>query len=397
MKSESGKNIDSLQILSVLPILGQPRDSKRIAMLQEAGFTVEAVAFERDYHTGRMPDCKVELLGKIAHGHYLERILRMVTALPAIRRAMKRNHIAYASGADMAFMALVAGLGLGKPVVVEIGDIREVQVASGLKGRIVRRIDKYFVNACSLLVATAPGFIDTYYHQWLKASVPAMVIENKLESSFAEETILKEITKPLKGRPLIDRPLRIGYFGVLRCEWSWQVLEALAIARPQDVEIVLAGYPMKPIDLPERSEKLSNVEFLGRFRSPHDLATLYGKVDLVWGCYPYPDPGDWNWRWARTNRFYESCFFQKPIISLARSGDAIEVERYNIGPIIKDQDVQKVVDTLCSVKCCDLESWKENMSTLPRKVYVYTTETEELKRALEAIARDRERSKNQQK
>ena len=82
-------NLENTKILSVLPLLGHPRDSKRITMLQQAGFTVEAVAFERDYHTGRMPDCKVESLGRIAHGRYLQRILKMVTALPAMRRASR--------------------------------------------------------------------------------------------------------------------------------------------------------------------------------------------------------------------------------------------------------------------------------------------------------------------
>ena len=89
-----------------------------------------------------------------------------------MRRAIQRNDIVYASGQDVAFMALIAGLGLAKPVILEVGDIRELQVAPGLKGRLVRIVDKYCVNACSLLVATAPGFIDTYYRKWLKASVP---------------------------------------------------------------------------------------------------------------------------------------------------------------------------------------------------------------------------------
>lgn len=379
-------NIEKKRILSVLPLLGHPRHSKRISMLQQMGFEVEAVAFERDYHKGRMPDCKVEYLCKIDHGKYLKRFFAMVAALPSTRRAIKRNDIIYASGADMAFMALIAGFGLGKAVVLEVGDIRELQVSSGLKGRIVRKIDKHFVNACSLLVVTTPAFVDIYYRQWLNSSVPAMVIENKLEPAMAGKTISKDTTKPLKGMPLVDRPLRIGYFGLLRCDWSWQVLETLStVARPNDVEIVVAGYPMKPADLPERTKKLSNVKFLGEFRSPRDLAALYSKVDLVWGCYPYPKSGDWNWRWARTNRFYESCFFQKPIICLAKSGDANEVKRYNIGLTIKDQDVQKVVDTLCSIKHYDLESWKKNMSKLPKKIYVYTTEMDELKSALEGI------------
>ncbi len=64
-RNENCMHLENINILSVLPLLGHPRDSKRIAMLQQAGFNVEAVAFERDYHTGRMPDCPVESLGKI--------------------------------------------------------------------------------------------------------------------------------------------------------------------------------------------------------------------------------------------------------------------------------------------------------------------------------------------
>jgi len=355
-------------------------------MLIQAGFNVEAVAFERDYHSGRMPDCPVESLGTIAHGRYLKCIPGMIAALPAMRRAIKRNHVVYASGADMAFMALAAGLGLGKPVVVEIGDIREVQVASGLKGWLVRVVDRRFVNSCSLLVATTPAFVDVYYRQWLKARVPAIVIENKLESDFVEEISAKGIPDPLKGKPLIDRPLRIGYLGGLRCEWSWRVLEAFAMAKPQDVEIVLAGYVMNPLDLPQQVEKYNNIRYLGQYRSPQDLPALYGGMDLVWGCYQPIGPNDWNLRWARPNRFYESCFFKTPIVSRAGSCDSVEVARNNIGLIIEEEDVESVVEKLCSITPDDLEIWKRNMATLPRQIYMYTTEEHELKTRIEDLA-----------
>lgn len=375
----------NIRILSVLPLLGHPRDSKRITMLQQAGFDVEAVAFERDYHSGRMPDCKVTVLGKIAHGRYLERIFKICHAIPAMRRVIKRNHLIYTSGADMAFMALVAGLGLGKPVVVEIGDIREVQVSSGIKGRVVRFFDKRFINSCSLLVTTTSSFIDIYYREWLKASVPAMVIENKIEADFAKKILKNGIQSSVDGKPLVERPLRIGYFGGLRCEWSWRVLEAFAIAKPEDVEIVLAGYVMDPQDLPKQVEKYPNVTYLGQYKSPQDLPGLYGGVDIIWGCYRPIGPNDWNLRWARPNRFYESCLFQKPIVSRFGSCDSVDVKRYEIGLIIEDDDIHKVVDCLCKIKTEDLETWKRNMARLPRNVYSYTTEMDDLKGALETI------------
>ena len=375
-----------IRILSVLPVLGHPRDSKRIAMLKQAGFSVEAVAFERNYHTGRLPNCPIEILGMISHGRYMKRCLTLATVIPVLRRAVRRNHVVYASGPDIASAVIIASIGLNRPVIVEVGDIRKVQVVPGLRGCIVRKLDRSVVNACRLLVATAPGFVDGYYRQWLHVKTPALVLENKLEAQIAGGNQV-QVPRRMEGQPLVDRPLRIGYFGVLRCDWSWQVLEVLALSRPSEVEIVVAGYPMRSVDLPERAKKLSNVEFLGEFRSPQDLPALYGDVDLVWGCYPRPEQGDWNWRWARTNRFYESCFFQRPIIALAGSSDAAEVERYGIGMTLgSGATIERAVDALSGITPDNLARWQENLSKLPHKLYVYTTEIDELKRAIIEIA-----------
>ena len=273
----------------------------------------------------------------------------------------------------------------GKPVVVEVGDIREMQFVSGLLGRLVRMVDKHFIDSCALLVATTPAFVDVYYREWLKASLPAVVIENKLEPDFVDQVLEKGFLSPVKGRPMLDRPLRIGYFGGLRCEWSWRVLRALAVARPHDVEIVLAGYVMDPNDLPQQAEQHENIEYRGQYSSPEDLPSLYGSVDLVWGCYQPIGANDWNLRWARPNRFYESCLFKTPIVSRSGSCDSVDVERYGIGLIIEDEEIDKVVDTLCHIGPDDIETWKKNISHLPRSVYMYTTEQDELKSAIESI------------
>lgn len=375
-------NYNKFRILSVLPLLGHPRDSKRISMLQEGGFTVEAVAFKREYHTGRLPGCQVKFLGNISNGRYLQRILKMILSLPKLRTAIKRNDLVYASGPDMAYMAIFAGLGLGKPIVLEVGDIRELQVMRGLKGRLIRMFDRLFVDACSLLIATAPGFVEFYYRQWLKASIPSIIIENKLESTYSGLNIAEEEIEIPKGTPLVDRPLRIGYFGGLRCEWSWHVLVALALAKPKDVEIVLAGYPMNPVNLPQLVDNYPNIKYIGQYRSPNDLPLLYNSVDLVWACYQPIGPDDWNLRWARPNRFYESCFFKKPMISRHGSSDSVVVEHYGIGMIITDSEIEHVVSKLCNITNEAIRTWTENMLNLPYEVYMYTTEKDELATAL---------------
>jgi succinoglycan biosynthesis protein ExoL len=158
-------------------------------------------------------------------------------------------------------------------------------------------------------------------------------------------------------------------------------MEALALERPDDVEIVVAGYIqdfLHSLNIPGRIEELANVTYLGEFRSPDDLPSLYSDIDILWGCYPYPDSDDHNWRWARTNRFYESCFYQKPIIALRDSGDALVVEQHDIGPIVHGPDIGTAVEALSKITRDDLTRWQENISKLPRDVYVYTHEGEEL-------------------
>ena len=369
----------SLRILTVLPVLGQPRDSKRVDMLVSLGFDVTVAAFNREYHSGRMPSCPTLIIGTISHGNYLQRIGKMVGALPKLRRAMKSRDIVYASSPDMALLAMLAGLLLRKKVILEVGDVREIQTSDGFKGWIVRIADRFVTNRCALLVVTAGGFLDNYYRCWLGSNVPAIVVENKLEASAAVGRDESTRGNLPSGRPLIDRPLRIGYFGLLRCQWTWDVLKAFALKHPKKVEIIVAGYPMEPTDIASQVTSIPNITYLGEYKSPSDLPKLYGEVDLVWACYKFIGPKDWNLKWARPNRFYESCYFGRPLISRSGSCESIEVARLKIGLNINSYDIPDVVAELESITVDMVDQWRANSIALPIDLFVYTDEAEKLK------------------
>lgn len=353
-------------------------------MLQNAGFQVEAIAFERKSYKGRMPTCSVEVVGVIEHGRYLKRTIKMMAAVPLVRRAIKSNDVVYASGPDMALFCLASGMGLCRPIILEVGDVRDLQTADGFRGRLIRTVDKYLADSCQLLISTARGFVDVYYRQWVGMTTPALIIENKLESSdVAERNRIRQNPIP-QGVPLADRPLRIGYFGLLRCEESWQILTSLAKRRPNDVEIVVAGCPIDPADLPLQAEKYSNVVYKGEYRSPDDLQSLYHGVDLTWVVYP--NRNGWGFRWARTNRFYESCFYQTPMISRSGSADAVEIQRYEVGLIIENNDPERIVDELSNITLEDMNFWRKNIAEIPPEVYLYTIEAERLGKAIRDVA-----------
>lgn len=383
-------NQQIIRILSALPILGHPRDSKRIAMLQTAGFQVEVAAFERDYHSGRMPTCPIQSLGYIKHGHYVARAIKMIHAFPKMRSLIRRNDVIYASGPDMALFAIIAGLGLRRSLILEVGDIRHAQVAHGWKGFLARCIDRFIVNCSKLLVVTTMEFADGYYKKRLKCLTPIVLMENKLDEEPLRKAIARQNPTPIQAFNPAIRKLRIGYFGVLRCSWSWNILLHIAREMPEKIHVVVAGYCMNPVETPDPSNLPSNFEYKGKYRSPDDLPSLYEDVDLIWACYPGPEVTDPDWRWAlsicRSNRFYESCFFQKPLISLSESGDGLVVDRFQIGLGLTDQTTDGISKAISAISPDKLLAWRRNLSDLPKSCSVYTDDLNVLASAIQNLS-----------
>jgi succinoglycan biosynthesis protein ExoL len=363
-----------MKVLFLLQIIGHPRDSKRIKMLQDQGFHVEALAFERPYHKGRRPSCGVTSLGLIENGRYISRIFKMLWALPKIFEASYRSDIVYASGQDVALAGYLAGLGLGRPVVMEVGDIAGIQLSSDFRGSLVRVLDSFVTSRYVLLVVISRGFVNTYYRDWLGVQVPALLIENKLEPTIYAEKPNVDITEDERKGLLGQRRLRIGYFGLLRDRWSWEVLKTLALSYPEKFEIVFAGYAIDPIDIEILVAGHTNMMYLGQYRSPDDLSRLYGCVDMVWACYPEIGPDDWNLRWGRPNRFFESCFFAKPCF--VRNGSLVgsDVEKFRIGYVVVDSDIAVLAAKIAQITSGEYLQWRANMLGLPESFFMYSNE-----------------------
>lgn len=370
-------------VLFVLPVLGQPRHSKRIAMALAGGLSAEAAAFERDYHKGRLPPCEVTSLGSVRHGNYLARIPRLLAAIRRLRPLVRRNDVVYAFGPDMAVIAAIACFPRRIPVAFEVGDIVYAQLRKGPIGGVVRMIDRWLSHRCGLIVTTTDAFLERYYRDRLGARTPGLVIENKLEPGFADGV---QVHPRAAGRPLADRPLRIGYFGLLRCRWSWDVLSELVRREPGRFEVTLAGFPVDPPDLRLRVEGIPGMRYLGEYRSPQDLPGLYGSVDLVWGSYHPLKPDDFPYWWARPNRFYEACLFRRPIISRKGTIDSRDVDRWGIGLSIHEVGVDETVERIRGITAGEVDRWTSAMDSLPRDIYVYREEGPALCRALASLA-----------
>jgi hypothetical protein len=167
----------------------------------------------------------------------------------------------------------------------------------------------------------------------------------------------------------------------------------MATCHPDEITLVVAGYPMSPPDLVERAKALPNATYLGQYRSPQDLPSMYERVVVVWMCYPDPSLRDPEWRWAqeicRSNRFYESCYFRTPTIALAQGADGVEVARLGIGLVLRDPADASIIEAIRAISDADLDAWRERLAALPRAIFIYTDESERLGRAVMDLAAGR--------
>jgi len=191
---------------------------------------------------------------------------------------------------------------------------------------------------------------------------------------------------PTAPKPLADGDtLVIGYFGVLRCEWSVRALAALADAYPDRLRIKVAGFSLLRAALLEDLDRRANVTVQGPYRSPRDLPALYGEVDMVWASYAPIAADDWNLRWARTNRFYEACAFGRPLVTRQGSNDGKWVAEYDIGLTLDAVEPEQAVARFKEVSPAVLRRWQENMRALPPSVFACTEEASSLHEAMREL------------
>ncbi len=373
-----------MRILCVLPNPTQPTTVGRVALLQRQGHQVEVMAFQRGFDHGRSFNCPVTILGRIHHQDYLERIPVLLRAFPKIRAGIRRNQVVYVLNLDLTFMVIVSGWGLKRPVILDVLDITQIQVASGLKGRLVRAVEKFVVERCHLLMLQSPDY-RRYYRDWLHTNTPDITSPGGRVEYARVVAHRKDEATPAAGIPFRDRPLKIGYFATMRDQWSLECLEYLAKSSKGRFEFLLAGAVSPTLQgFDQFLERNPDIQYKGPFRHSEDISELYGSVDMILACFPPKMP----FGWSRSCRSYEACLFQKPLIVRAGTGDSKEVERYQSGLIIGEHNPEDAAAEIRDITADDWLRWRTNMAALPLDFYSYTDTSNGLIRALNDLHLD---------
>lgn len=375
-----------MKIVFITPVHGDARHTIRLEGLGAYDIESEVLSFEREYYKAKDNNFSFVSLGKIKQGNYIARFYRYLRALSLIRKHALSVDIVYAFGIDLGLLGIVACLGMSaRPVIVsDVMDIRKVLLSKTWAGKIARVMQKYTVRRIDLMVVTSAAYISEYYAN-IAGVLPRkhLVIENKILS---KQFLSSKMQESATFEKLPTRcALVIGYFGVLRCARSLEVLLAFASQGQGQVKVILRGILMDTENFRSRIASNPYVDYSGEYLYPDDMRGMYSSIDLIWACYPYSEVDPENWRWARTNRFYEGCFFDCPVIVALGTQDAKEVLHLAIGLVIDLSDTHKCIETLANILKENITLWTSNMRLLPANYYEYSSEYADLVEQLEVI------------
>ncbi len=312
-----------VKIAYFVPDLTDSAARRRVRMCVRGGADVTVAGFRRS------PSPIVELdgapaldLGRTRDGRLLRR------AASAVGAALDRERLTgFVRGADVIVArnletllpaARARALSPSKPpLVYECLDIHRLLLSTGGDGRLLRAVEDRLWREVDLGLTSSPAFIRNYFAA-RGFPAPMRVIENKVLALAPGERPRAD------PRPAAGPPWRIGWFGIIRCRRSFDLLSRVTRAAGGAIEVVLRGKPSRAsfVDLERRVADEPFMRFAGPYRNPEDLPAIYGDVHFAWAVDYFEAGG--NSEWLLPNRIYESCAYGAPPIALA----AVETGRW---------------------------------------------------------------------
>ena len=318
---------------------GDARVRKRVAALQATGWEVLGYMFHRNRNKlDEAPFWENVELGVTENRRYLKRAFVFLGSLPRLwqhRAALRQAHAFYVVNTDNALIALAARWmahrpGAPAPIVLELADVQPAMLGQGLRGRLLRAVERFVLRRTGLLVTTSPGFVKNYFTPLQQFTGPVFLLENKVYPStgIAEANPVASLTRESAraGRPWV-----IGLFGAFRCRRSIELMRQLAVRFPDRLHFYLRGYPSgtDAAGIQRLLEGLPNLEWGGAYQYPGDLAEIYRRIDFNW-TFDFADAGT-NSAWLLPNRLYEGGIFACPALAEATTETGRWVDSHATG------------------------------------------------------------------
>ncbi len=325
--------------------LSDPAVQRRIRMLLAGGAAVTAIGFQRGSEPAAAAAAIEGIvsidLGRTADGMLLRRGLSVagtLARLSGLAEHVRGANVILARNLEMLALAIRARKlhAPTAPVVYECLDIHRMLLSKRLEGRLLRSLETRLWREVNLLLTSSPAFVHNYFIPRGFRS-PIRLVENKV-------LMLDKLRQPVRKRPLAGPPWRIGWFGIIRCRRSLDMLCSLARGAAGKIEIIIRGRPTKAVfhDFDELIARSPHVHFAGPYHSLADLPAIYGDVHFSWAI-DYYEVGQ-NSTWLLPNRIYEGSLYGTVPIALAGIETGRWLAKRGAGVILNEPLERQLVD-----------------------------------------------------
>lgn len=329
-------------ILYLVHNLSDPAVARRVAMFQMGGAEVEVAGFRR----GDAPPAalQVDRVVELGITHDARMLHRLAATLGAALRAsswsrqLKRPDVIVARNLEMLGVAnRLRGLwGRAPRLVYECLDIHRLMLRQDKIGLAMRGVEQRLMRGVNLLLTSSPAFMRNHFD--LHGAPASLLVENKV---FTSEPFAFGRNPALRDQAT---PIRVGWFGALRCARSLAALDNLSRHYGGRLEVQLAGRPALTEfdDFHATTTAAPHLNYTGTFRYPTDLPTIYSDVHFVWAIDFFEE--GLNSNWLLPNRLYEGGLNGAIPIALAGTETAAFIERLGIGVVVPDIEKQTLLD-----------------------------------------------------
>jgi len=349
--------------------LTDPAVRRRVRMLEAGGAAVTPIGFRRGPEPVTAIDgASAVEIGRTADGVLARRALTVLGAL--VKRGSLARHVI---GSDAIIARNLEMLVIAAEVrrqyaphaklVYECLDIHRLLLANRPDGALLRALESRLWRQVDLLITSSPAFVRNYFTPRGFAA-PIRAVENKI-------LVLEEDSPyavPPKRRP--GPPWRIGWFGMIRCRKSLEILSSVARELGGAVEVVIRGRPSDAVfgDFSEAIAGRTHVNYLGSYRNPEDLGEIYGDVHFVWAI-DYYESGQ-NSAWLLPNRIYEGSFYGAVPIGLTQVETGGWLNEHAVGVVANEPLQAWLMNFFRKLDESDYTKLAEAVACLPRQAMV---------------------------
>jgi succinoglycan biosynthesis protein ExoL len=337
--------------LILSPSTSQPRIIKRAKQIKKIA-PVKIIAFSREYYNENTfdPSMLVHIVAKISDQKYLIRTLNLLRFYLRLITECRRSSRVYVFSLDLLILAY---LSFHRLEYYEIGDLRTCEKPNS----IVSKLERFLIKRTQSVLVTSWSYYEDYFRKYGLPKEKFHLVENKV--NLRNETYQNIISKNYHPR------IRIGLIGFLRYQDPIVSLINFVKKFPEKYEIVCFGDgPFKNLIQDEISDSLS---YFGAFSAESDLDKIYNNIDVNYIVY---DNSNNNVRMAIPNKFYESLYFNKPMIAAVGTHLATLIHRYDVGFSISIESSEFDKELKFALERKKLIRWTKNCQRVEPNIFL---------------------------